>query len=165
MCGTGSVSGSSASWPARGSEPSTSGRSPRAPAARGGTGAEHLGAIAEDPRCYPDVFGRRRDREATYRLAHRVEQQIAGGRRGAADDDEVRVDEVAQVGHGAPDDATGVVDDAPRARVAFGGEGGQLGDGDRAVRAPQELAQGRRRGERLEASAIAAPANRALRID
>src|SRR3954453_10539134 len=87
--------------------------------ARESQGAEHLGAFAEDSRRDPDVFRGRRYREATYRLAHWVEQQIAGGGEVAADDDEVRVYEVAQVGDRAADDAPGVVDHALRAGVAL----------------------------------------------
>ena len=81
--------------------------------------AEHLGALAQDPRRDPDVLGRRRDREAPHRLAHRVEEQVAGGGQVAANDHEIRVHQVAQVGHRAADDAAGVVDDAPRAGVAL----------------------------------------------
>ena len=73
--------GSSASWPARARAPSTSARSPRIPAVmRTFSAAAGIGEAADG-------------------VAHRVEQQVAGRGEVAADDHEVGVDEVAQVGH------------------------------------------------------------------
>ena len=88
--------------------PSTSARSPSAP-------GEHLTSSAAE-RTAP-----RRSASASG-----VEQQLAGGREVAADDDPLRVEQVAQRGHGAADRRAGVADRAPARGVPVerGGDDG-----------------------------------------
>src|SRR4051794_13278621 len=92
----------------------SSARRARAPSQHQGNRPEHLRAVAERALQHLYVVGRGADRTAPQRLAQRVEQQIAGGAQVPADDHLLRVEEVAQRGHGGADRAAGI-GDRPRA--------------------------------------------------
>ena len=131
--------------------------------------AEQLGALAELAGHDLDVLRGRRERVALDRLAQRVEQQVARLAQVAADDDHLGVEAGCTASATrAADDAAGVGDHAPRSR--------------RRRRAPAAIMlarpSARRRGcgaaartsagpdgERLQAAAVAAAADRALRVD
>src|SRR5829696_6732483 len=84
--------------------------------------AEHLGAVAERA---GDDGGRLRgrgERGPLERLAHAVEQQLAGVREVAAHDQQLRVEHVHEHRGGLADRPPGVRDDAPAAEVALAGQ-------------------------------------------
>ena len=107
-------------------------------------GAEQLGSPAEHARHDLDVVRRGRDRGTLDRLAHRIEQQVAGRAQAPADDDPLRVEEVAEVAQALADVTAGVGDGALAARVALVGalehaprrSGPGRGSGAAARRAP-----------------------------
>ena len=147
MCGDGTVSGSVGLVAGEGER------------------AEQLGAVAERRRRRSRRPRRRPGSRSADRLAHRLEQQVAGGAEIAADDDQVRVEVVAEVGHGAADDAAGVGDDALAAGVALlrPAAGAGARSAGRASGAAARTARGRRRrspGSRGCRSGRSGPADR-----
>ena len=137
----------------------------RAAAQHQGDRAEHLGAVAERSGQDRDVVGRGADGAAAQGGGERVEQQVARGGEVAADDDPLRVEQVAERRDGAADGGAGVADRPRAARVAVAGGGDHGGQGGILERAAQRGEDRLGAGEGLEAAAVAAAADRAVRGD
>src|SRR5829696_3709807 len=129
-------------------------------------GAEHLGAVAERA---GDDGGRLRgrgERRPLERLAHAVEQQLARVREVAAHDQQLRVEHVHERRGRLADRPPGVGDHAPAAEIALLRE---PDDGAAvqavAVAAAQQVGQRVRARHGLQAAAVAAAADGAVRVD
>src|SRR5689334_13500849 len=127
---------------------------------------KELCPLDEDRGADVDGLGRGLDRVATDRLAERVHQHITPAAEQAADDHALRVDQVAQPGHGDADLAPGVGDGAAAAYVTVGGELDHPRKREPlAVHRSHELDDGGPGRDRLEASAVAAVAEGARLVE
>src|SRR5918999_3217067 len=121
--------------------------------------AQHLCSLPEHTRHHAGRLGGRGQRRARDRLAHAVQQQVAGLRQVAAHHQQLRVEDVEQHRHRLPDRPPGVRDDAPAAEVAGPRQIQHPCDGHvRAVAVVQQFHERARGRKRLQAAAVAAPA-------
>src|SRR3954452_9187656 len=126
--------------------------------------AEHLRALSEHTRLHLDGARGSRLGETVERVADPVQQRIPGGAEVAADDHGGGIEVVAEVGEDAADREAGVVDDTASARIPGGDQLEQPAERQLGpVRLAQNREDGSRPGDRLEAAAVAAAADRTLR--
>src|SRR6266516_6563512 len=111
-----------------------------------------------------DLGGRRghRERAAFDRGADRVQQDVAGGAQRTPDDHPARVQEVAEVGDLHADQPSRVADHAAAPWIAGRRQAEQIVHRQVAVTPPQALEERGGPDEAFEATAVAAPAHRAV---
>src|SRR5690606_18980586 len=119
-------------------------------------GAAHLGARTELTRDDLDGAREAQDRTGLDRRADRLEEQLAGLGELTADDDELRVDDVAHGRERGPERAARVGHEAPAARVPGQRAGDDVAQGEGSVRLADALHERDRADHGLEAAAVAA---------
>src|ERR1700726_1044475 len=130
---------------------------------RKGECAEDAGSLVEHPGDNLGGLGGYRDSATSHRVANRRQQHVAGEGELSADDDHLRAEQIAQVGQRNTDVPARVTDDAAAADVAVFAVAEHVLEGQLiAVASAQQIEKGGCGGKRLETSAIAAPAQRAV---
>src|SRR5215213_3943278 len=142
------------------------GQCPVGPAEHEDERAEELSALPQLSGDDADVVRGRRDRVARDRFAKWIEQQRAGLRQLAADDEQLGVELVAEGRRRDADEARCVGDHALAGRVAAARQLDEPVDRQRvAVLAAEQVQEGVGARVRLQASPVAAPAERAVLVD